>query len=144
MPTHCKVSHCVDEVLHCVHPLLTFVHSLFGDEQEVAFWTVALYYMLREKNRLQDPRYKVTHSLQAHFVECRVMFNRCTSMLIVATQAVTSSVQTRRPRSALAQKVSPPPPSQARAWRICLDQSTLTLASIVMVRTATVLSYNLL
>ena len=44
----------------CTHSLLPFVDSLFGDDQEVAFWTVALYYMLREKNRLQDPRYKVT------------------------------------------------------------------------------------
>ena len=45
------LTHC-----HAVHLLC----SLYGDEQEVAFWTVALYYMLREKNRLQDPRYRVT------------------------------------------------------------------------------------
>ena len=85
MPTHCKVSHCVDTVLHYLHPLLIFVHSLFGDEQEVAFWTVALYYMLREKNRLQDPRYKVTLLL----FKLASLFECCT--VLIGVQVCSSS-----------------------------------------------------
>ena len=56
-----------EQLQYCIVYVLisSVVDSLFGDDQEVAFWTVALYYMLREKNRLQDPRYMVTihHSL---------------------------------------------------------------------------------
>lgn len=38
--------------------------GLYGDQREVAFWTVALYYLLREKNRRQDPLYSVhTHHI---------------------------------------------------------------------------------
>ena len=52
--------------------LYTFLHvsmdSLFGDEQEVSFWTVALFYLLRERNRLQDPRYKVVPLASAIFL----------------------------------------------------------------------------
>ena len=51
------------------HTLIVNVfHSLFGDEQEVAFWTVALYYILREKNRRLDPRYKVSYSCQPPYL----------------------------------------------------------------------------
>ena len=33
--------------------------SLFGDEREMEFWSVALYHILMESKRRQDPRYKV-------------------------------------------------------------------------------------
>lgn len=35
------------------------VARLCGDQCEVEFWSVALYYLLREKNRMKDPRYNV-------------------------------------------------------------------------------------
>ena len=33
--------------------------SLFGDKREMEFWSVALYHILIESKRRQDPRYKV-------------------------------------------------------------------------------------
>ncbi len=45
---------------YIVNPLPIVCFSLYGDEHEVEFWTVALYYLLREKNRQQDPRYQVS------------------------------------------------------------------------------------
>ena len=33
--------------------------SLLGDEHEMQFWTTALYHMIKEKSRLQDPQYRV-------------------------------------------------------------------------------------
>lgn len=34
--------------------------SLFGDHSEVEFWSLAVYYLLREKHRVSDPRYSVS------------------------------------------------------------------------------------
>ena len=34
-------------------------HRLYGDQRELDFWSVAQYYLLREKYRLADPRYQV-------------------------------------------------------------------------------------
>ncbi|XP_019864425.1 PREDICTED: WD repeat-containing protein 11-like isoform X2 [Amphimedon queenslandica] len=34
---------------------------LLGDEFEMQFWTTALYHMIKEKSRLQDPQYKKYH-----------------------------------------------------------------------------------
>lgn len=48
------------DLKHITALMLFPCSSLYGDEREVDFWTVALYYMLREKNRLLDPRYSVS------------------------------------------------------------------------------------
>ena len=73
---------CSYSIALCTHSLLPFVDSLFGDDQEVAFWTVALYYMLREKNRLQDPRYKVTSPPSLLFSHLQAGFTECCTVLI--------------------------------------------------------------
>ena len=116
-------------------PLTLYTHthtcSLFGDEQEVAFWTVALFYMLREKSRLDDPRYKVSlllSKLPSSIQLCIIYVDRFSSMLIVVTPAVTSSVLTLKPLSALVLRVCPPPLSLDRALRTYWDLSTLTPA----------------
>ena len=38
-------------------------HRLYGDQRELEFWSVAQYYLLREKCRLADPRYQVLTSV---------------------------------------------------------------------------------
>lgn len=55
------MQHWVRRGSYCTYPHL----SLYGDQRELDFWTVALYYILREKNRLEDPRYLVPTSLHA-------------------------------------------------------------------------------
>ena len=40
-------------------PCLTMLYRLFGDQVEIDFWTVAVYYLSREQARMKDPSYKV-------------------------------------------------------------------------------------
>ena len=40
-------------------PCLTLLCRLFGDQLEIDFWTVAVYYLSREQARMRDPTYKV-------------------------------------------------------------------------------------
>ena len=40
-------------------PCLTMWYRLFGDQVEIDFWTVAVYYLSREQARMKDPSYKV-------------------------------------------------------------------------------------
>lgn len=42
--------------------------SLYGDEREASFWSLALYYLLREKHRMEDPKYNVRFKYLVHHI----------------------------------------------------------------------------